>query len=157
MATKTAAKTATQDRGSAKAWTEDEKDAMKERAKELKAQSRRSPEQEREEGEKELLGKIAEMPDADRAIAERIHAIVGEVAPQLTPRTYYGMPAWAKDGKVLCFFQPAAKFRSRYSTFGFNDDARLDDGAMWPTSWALTKLTPADEARIAALVQRAVG
>ena len=152
-----ATKTPNQDRGSAKAWTDDEKDAMKERAKELKAQSRRSPEQERAEGEQELLGKIADMPQPDRGIAERIHQIVSSTAPQLMPRTYYGMPAWAKDGKVLCFYQPAAKFKARYGTFGFNDDALLDEGDQWATSWAIRELTPAGEQAIADLVRKAVG
>ena len=138
-------------------WTDAERDAMKERAKELKAQSRRSPEQERAEGEQELLGKIADMPEADRAIAQRLHEIVSATAPALTPRTYYGMPAWAKDGKVLCFYQPAAKFKARYGTFGFNDDALLDDGDQWATSWAIRKLTPAGERAIADLVKKAVG
>jgi uncharacterized protein YdhG (YjbR/CyaY superfamily) len=125
---------------------------MQERARELKAASRRGA-----DGERDLLDKIAELPEADRVMAERIHALVTESAPSLTPRTYYGMPAWAKDGKVLCFFQPASKFKARYATFGFNDDASLDDGAMWPTSWALTQLTDADAERIAALVKQAVG
>ena len=130
-------------------WTEEELSAIKQRNKELKA----SP----ADGEADLKAKIAEMVDADRVIAERIHALVGEVAPSLTARTYYGMPAWAKDGKVLLFFQPAAKFKSRYSTLGFQDTALIDDGAMWPTSWAITTLSKADEARIADLVRRAVG
>ena len=131
-------------------WTEDERAAMKERARELKAAAGKA------EGERDLLAKIAEMPDADRVIAERLHAIITATAPGLSPRTYYGMPAYALDDKVLCFFQPAAKFKARYATFGFNDGARLDDGAMWATSWALTELTVADEARIAALVKKAV-
>jgi uncharacterized protein YdhG (YjbR/CyaY superfamily) len=129
-------------------WTAEEKAAMKERAREMKAGA---------DGEADLLAKIAEMPDDDRAVAQRIHEIVREVAPSLTARTYYGMPAWAKDGKVLVFFQPKAKFKARYSTLGFQDTALLDDGAMWPTSWGITTLTKADEARIADLVRRAVG
>jgi uncharacterized protein YdhG (YjbR/CyaY superfamily) len=133
-------------------FTAEERAAMQERARELKAASRRGA-----DGERDLLDKIAELPEADRVMAERIHALVTESAPSLTPRTYYGMPAWAKDGKVLCFFQPASKFKARYATFGFNDDASLDDGAMWPTSWALTQLTDADAERIAALVKQAVG
>jgi uncharacterized protein YdhG (YjbR/CyaY superfamily) len=133
-----------------KGFTADEKAAMKERAKELKAASNEA------EALKELLAKIAEMPPADRVIAERIHAVVTASAPALSPRTWYGMPAYAKDGKIVCFFQPADKFKARYATFGFNDDAKLDDGAMWPTSWALTRLTAADEARIGALVKKAV-
>jgi uncharacterized protein YdhG (YjbR/CyaY superfamily) len=133
-------------------FTAEERAAMQERARELKAASRRGA-----DGERDLLDKIAEMPGPDRVMAERIHAVVTASAPSLTPRTYYGMPAWAKDGKVLCFFQPASKFKARYATFGFNDDAQLDDGEMWPTSWALTQLTDADAERIAALVKQAVG
>jgi uncharacterized protein YdhG (YjbR/CyaY superfamily) len=133
-----------------KGFTTAEKAAMKERAKELKAASNEA------EALKELLAKIAEMPASDRVMAERIHAVVTASAPALSPRTWYGMPAYAKDGKIVCFFQPADKFKARYATFGFNDDAKLDDGAMWPTSWALTKLSPADEARIGALVKKAV-
>ena len=140
----------------AESFTDEEKAAMKERAKELKAESRRSKAG-KGDGEADLLAKIAELPDADRAMAERIHAIVRETAPGLEPRTYYGMPAWAKNGKVLCFVQPASKFKARYATFGFNDDALLDDGSMWATSWALTKLSAADEKRIAELVKKAVG
>ena len=124
--------------------------AARERSRELKAEAAG------EAGEADVLAKIAEMPEPDRGMAERIHALVKAAAPALTPRTYYGMPAYAKDGKVLCFFQPAAKFKSRYATFGFNDDAKLDEGNMWATSWALTKLTPADEARLADLVKRSV-
>ena len=124
---------------------------MKERARELKAAKSRA------DGEADLLAKIAEMPKADRVIAERIHAIVTSSAPGLSPKTWYGMPAYAKDGKVVCFFQSAAKFKSRYATFGFNDAAKLDDGAMWPTSFALKELTAADETKIAALVKKAVG
>jgi len=103
-----------------------------------------------------VLEKIAEMPAPDRAMAERIHAIIKASAPDLSPKTWYGMPAYAKDGKIVCFFQAADKFKARYATFGFNDDANLDEGNMWPTSWALTKLTAADEAKIAALVKKAV-
>ena len=138
----------------AKVWTDEEKAAMVEHAKEQKKAAKRGA---NADGEGDVLAKIAEMPDADRAIAQRIHDIVKATAPGLAPRTYYGMPAYAKDGKVVCFFQPAAKFKARYSTLGFNDDARLDDGSMWATSWALTKLTPADEAKIEALVKKAVG
>ena len=137
-------------------WTDDEVSAMKERAAELKRAKRRAKGGAEADPEAELLAKIAEMPQADRVIAERIHEIVTAEAPALTPRTYYGMPAWAKDGKVLCFFQPASKFKSRYATFGFNDDASLDEGTMWATSWALTKLSKADEARIAELVRKSV-
>ena len=137
-----------------KGFTAEERAAMKERAKELKAEERAS--KDRAAGEKALLEKIAEMPPADRALAERVHAIVQASAPGLWPKTWYGMPAYAKDGKVLCFFQSADKFNSRYATFGFSDEANLDKGAMWPTSFALKELTAADEAKIAALVQKAV-
>jgi uncharacterized protein YdhG (YjbR/CyaY superfamily) len=108
------------------------------------------------DGEAELLAKIAEMPDRDRSMAERLHAIVRASAPALSPKLWYGMPAYAKDGKVVCFFQSADKFKARYATFGFNDHANLDDGTMWPTSFALSELSPADEARLAALVKKAV-
>jgi uncharacterized protein YdhG (YjbR/CyaY superfamily) len=123
---------------------------MKERAKELKAAANK------EEAENDVLAKIAEMPGSDRVIAERIHAIVKASAPDLSPRTWYGMPAYTKDGKVVCFFKSADKFKSRYATFGFEETANLDEGAMWPTSWALTKLSAADEKKIAALVKKAV-
>ena len=128
-----------------------ERDAMKARAKELKASTDRA------EGEAAVAEKIAAMPEPDRALAQRVHDIVTRTAPTLAPRTYYGMPAYAKDGKVLCFFKPSSKFKTRYSTFGFNDVARLDDGSMWPTEFALTELTADDEQRIAELVRRAVG
>jgi uncharacterized protein YdhG (YjbR/CyaY superfamily) len=131
-----------------------EKAAMKERARELKAEARAN--KDRAEGERALLAKIAEMPEPDRAMAERIHAIVKASAPSLSPKTWYGMPAYAKDGKVVCYFTAASKFDSRYATFGFNDDANLDDGAMWPTSFALTELTASAEERIGALVKKAV-
>ena len=143
-------------RDSAKTWTDDERDAMKEHARELKAAARRGPGAEAD-GERDLLAKITEMPAPDRVIAERLHAIIKASAPDLTSKTWYGMPAYARDGKVVCFFQPASKFKARYATFGFNDAARLDDGTMWPTSWALTKLTVADEATIGALVKKAAG
>ena len=134
-----------------KGFTAAEKAAMKERARELKA------EKSKEDGEKTLLAKVAEMPPADRSLAKKLHAIVRGNAPDLTPKTWYGMPAYANaDGKVVCFFQAASKFGARYATFGFNDAANLDDGAMWPTSFALTKLTPADEKKIASLVKKAV-
>ena len=136
-----------------KGFTDEEKAAMQERARELKASRSRAA---KADGESELLAKVAEMPASDRAMAERIHAIVKANAPGLAPKTWYGMPAYAKDGKVVCFFQSADKFKARYATFGFNDDANLDDGTMWPTSFALKKLTPADEATIAALVKKAV-
>lgn len=143
---------ATKDRTAAGGqWTQDEIDAMKERAKELKAAKGGQA-----DGTKDLLEKIAEMSGSDRDMAERLHASIMAAAPELAPRTYYGMPAWAKDGKVLCFFTPAAKFKERYATFGFNAGANLDEGSMWPTSWALPELTPADEAKIAELVKKAV-
>jgi uncharacterized protein YdhG (YjbR/CyaY superfamily) len=151
---KAATSTATVDKASAQ-FTAAERAAMKDRAKELKAEARRGAE--RADGERDLLAKIAEMPEADRIIAERLHAIVSASAPALSPKTWYGMPAYAnEDGKVVCFFQAADKFKSRYATFGFNDDANLDEGSMWPTSWALTKLTAADEKTITALVRKAV-
>ena len=135
------------------AFTDEEKAAMRERAKEQKAAARRA---EKADGETDVLAKIAEMPESDRAMAERLHAVIKSSAPALSPKLWYGMPAYAKDGKVVCFFQAAQKFKTRYATFGFNDDANLDDGAMWPTAFALTKLTAADEARIGALVKKAV-
>jgi uncharacterized protein YdhG (YjbR/CyaY superfamily) len=139
---------------SAKGFSAEERAAMKERARELKAEERAN--RSRAEGESDVLAKIAEMPGPDRAIAKRIHAIVKGSAPELSPKTWYGMPAYARDGKVVCFFQSAQKFDSRYATFGFSDEAEIDDGAMWPTSFALKKLTAADEARIGALVRKAV-
>ncbi|WP_030671393.1 DUF1801 domain-containing protein [Streptomyces sp. NRRL B-1347] len=138
------------------AFTDEERAAMKERAKEVKA-TQRSSRGTKANGESDVLAKIAEMAEPDRGMAERIHAIVKATAPELTPKTWYGMPAYAKDGKVVCFFQSAAKFKSRYATLGFNDDARLDEGAMWPTAFALTELTAAEEERIAGLIKRAVG
>jgi uncharacterized protein YdhG (YjbR/CyaY superfamily) len=137
-------------------FTDEERAAMKERAQELKAEARRGPRAAKADGESDVLAKIAEMPEADRAMAERVHAIVKASAPALSPRTWYGMPAYAKDGKVVCFFQSAQKFKSRYATLGFSDTANLDDGAMWPTSFALKELTATEEARIDALVKRAV-
>jgi uncharacterized protein YdhG (YjbR/CyaY superfamily) len=133
-----------------KGFTAEERAAMKERARELKAEAQRA------DGESALLAKVAEMPEPDRAMAERVHAIVKASAPDLAPKTWYGMPAYARDGKVVCFFQSADKFKSRYATFGFSDEANLDEGAMWPTSFALKELTAADEKRIAALVKKAV-
>ncbi len=138
----------------AKGFSAEERAAMKERARELKAEARVN--RNRAEGESDVLAKIAEMPGPDRAIAKRIHAIVKESAPDLSPKTWYGMPAYARDGKVVCYFQSAQKFDSRYATFGFSDEAKIDEGAMWPTSFALKKLTAADEARIGALVKKAV-
>jgi uncharacterized protein YdhG (YjbR/CyaY superfamily) len=131
-------------------FTAEEREAMKERAQELKAEARGA------DGEKAVLAKIAEMPKADRDMAKRLHKIVKASAPELSPKTWYGMPAYAKDGKVVCFYQSAHRFKSRYGTFGFSDKANLDDGAMWPTSFALKELTAADEARIAKLVKQAV-
>ena len=135
-------------------FTAEEKAAMKERAKELKAEARAN--QKREEGEKDLLEKVAEMPESDRAMAERIHELITENAPDLWPKTWYGMPAYARDGKVVCFFQAASKFNARYATFGFNDTANLDEGAIWPTSFALKELTAEGEKKIVALVKKAV-
>jgi uncharacterized protein YdhG (YjbR/CyaY superfamily) len=141
---------------SAQTFTKEERAAMRERARELKAEARRS--KGREDGERDLKEKIAEMPKADREMATRIHAIVTKTAPGLLPKTWYGMPAYANDdGNVVCFFQSADKFKSRYATFGFNAAATLDEGSMWPTAFALTKLTAADEKRIATLVKKAVG
>jgi uncharacterized protein YdhG (YjbR/CyaY superfamily) len=139
-----------------KGFTDEERVAMKERAQELKAEARRGPRTDKADGESAVLAKIAEMPEPDRAMAKRLHAIIKASAPDLSPRTWYGMPAYAKDGKVVCFFQSAHKFKSRYATFGFNDSANLDKGAMWPTSFALTELTAAEEAKIGALVKKAV-
>ena len=137
-------------------FTADERAAMKEHAQELKTTARRGPRAAKADGEGDVLAKIAEMPEPDRARAERIHAIVKASAPALSPRTWYGMPAYAKDGKIVCFFQPAQKFKTRYATLGFNDVANLDEGTMWPIAYALTELTAADEARIGALVKQAV-
>jgi hypothetical protein len=130
-------------------FTDEERGAMKERAKELKAAARKA------DAESDVLAKIAEMTESDRALAERIHAIVKASAPDLSPKLWYGMPAYTKNGKIVCFFQSAQKFNARYATFGFNDTAHLDEGAMWPTAFALTKLTADDEARIGALVKKA--
>ncbi len=138
-------------------FTDEEKAAMKERAKEQKAAARRGAKGSKEDAEAEVLAKIAEMHGPDRDMAERVHAVVMASAPTLVPRLWYGMPAYALDGKVVCFFQDAAKFKARYATLGFSDEAHLDDGTMWPTSYALTTLSKADEKRIAALVQQAVG
>jgi uncharacterized protein YdhG (YjbR/CyaY superfamily) len=131
-------------------FTDEERAAMKERAKELKAEAQRA------DGERAVLAKIAEMPEPDRAMAERLHEIIKASAPELSPKTWYGMPAYAKDGKVLCFFQSAKKFSTRYATFSFSDKANLDEGAMWATSFALKELSATEEAKISALVKRAV-
>ena len=152
--TQQSAKRMTAKGGASDGFTAAERAAMKERAKELKAEARAA--KDKAAGERDVLAKIAEMPEPDRALAERIHAIVQASAPELTPKTWYGMPAYAKEGKVVCFFTPAAKFGSRYATFGFNDVANLDDGAMWPTAFALTEMTADNEAAIAALVKKAV-
>jgi uncharacterized protein YdhG (YjbR/CyaY superfamily) len=141
--------------GKYKGFTDEERAAAKERARELKAEARRG--EDRAAGERDVLAKIAEMSGSDRVMAERIHAIVKASAPDLSPKTWYGMPAYAnQDGKVVCFFTPAAKFKERYATFGFNADANLDEGNMWPTSWALTELTATEEAKIGRLVKKAV-
>jgi len=148
--TRKSAKSSTATGKTFEGFTDEERAAMKERAKELKAAGRAADE------ESAVLAKIAELPASDRALAERLHAIVKANAPALSPKLWYGQPSYAKDGKVVCFFQPADKFNARYATFGFNDSANLDDGTMWPTAFALTELTAADEARIGALVKKAV-
>ena len=144
-------------RASPSGWTDEERAAMKEHAEELKRAKARGGKAKKADGEADVLEKIAEMPESDRAMAERIHSIVKEVAPDLSPRTWYGMPAYANaDGKVICFFTAADKFKERYASFGFNAAANLDDGTMWPTAWALTKIDAAGEKKIAELVKRAV-
>jgi uncharacterized protein YdhG (YjbR/CyaY superfamily) len=141
-------------RGTAsKSFTDEERAAMRERAAEAKKESGGA----KPDGESDVLAKIAEMAEPDRAMAERIHAVITESAPELSPRTWYGMPAYAKDGKVVCFFQSGQKFKTRYATFGFSDKAKLDDGEMWPSAYAVKELTPATEAAIAKLVRRAIG
>ena len=149
-ATQKAAKSTTATNTKSKGFTAEEKAAMKARAKELKAEAAKA------DGEKALLEKVAEMNGTDKAMAKRLHAIITAAAPALSPKTWYGMPAYAKDDKIVCFFKSAEKFKSRYATFGFEEAANLDDGAMWPTSWALKELTAADEKRITALVKKAV-
>jgi uncharacterized protein YdhG (YjbR/CyaY superfamily) len=139
-----------------KGFTDEERAAMKERAQELKAEARRGPRADKADGESAVLAKIAEMQGPDRAMAKRLHAIIQASAPALSPKTWYGMPAYARDGKVVCYFQSAQKFKSRYATFGFSDEANLDEGAMWPTAFALKELTDTDEAKISALVKKAV-
>ena len=146
------AKSTTTTNKTSEGFTPEERAAMKERAQEMKAAARRG----KADGESDVLAKIAEMPEPDRAMAERLHAIIKASAPALSPKTWYGMPAYAKDGKVVCFFQSAQKFKTRYATFGFSDEANLDEGSLWPTAFALKELTPADEARIGALVKKAV-
>jgi len=155
--TQKSAKSTTETNKKSKGFTEEERAAMKERAQELQAEARRGRRADEADGGNDVLAKIAEMPEPDRAMAKRLHAIIKASAPALLPKTWYGMPAYAKDGKVVCFFQSAQKFKSRYATFGFSDAANLDDGAMWPTSFALKELTLAEEARIVALVKKAVG
>jgi uncharacterized protein YdhG (YjbR/CyaY superfamily) len=139
-----------------KGFTDEERSAMKERAQELKAEAHRGSRAKKADEEGDLLAKIAEMPEPDRAMAERLHAIIKASAPALTPRTWYGMPAYAKDGNVVCFFQSARKFKTRYATLGFSDKANLDEGSMWPVAFALKDLTATDEVRIGALVKKAV-
>jgi uncharacterized protein YdhG (YjbR/CyaY superfamily) len=139
-----------------KAFTDEERAAMRERAQEVKAAARRGSRAGKADGESDVLAKIAEMPESDRVMAERLHAIVKASAPGLSPRTWYGMPAYAKDGKVVCFFQSGAKFKTRYATLGFSDNANLDEGAMWPSAFALKRLTAAEEKKIRALVKKAV-
>ena len=153
--TQKSAKSTTAKSKTSPGFTAEERAAMKDHAQELKTAARRGPRAAKADGESDVLAKIAEMAEPDRVMAERIHAIIKASAPDLTSRTWYGMPAYAKDGKIVCFFQPAQKFKTRYATLGFNDPAQLDDGAMWPTAFALTELTADDEARIGALVQKA--
>ena len=150
----------TQSKQSAKktnVWTDEEREAMQESAKERKAASRRGKGDDRAEGESDIRGRIADMPESERAMAERLHAIISDSAPVLVPKTYYGMPAYSKDGKTICFFQPPSKFKVRYWTLGFQPEATLDDGDMWPNAYALTKLTPKVEKQIVELVKKSVG
>jgi hypothetical protein len=153
---KSAKSTTTASGKSFEGFTDEERAAMKEHAQELKAAGRRGPRAAKADGESDVLAKIAEMPEPDRVIAGRLHAIITASAPDLSPRTWYGMPAYAKDGNVVCFSHPGERFRTGYATLGFSDKANLDEGTMWPTSYALTELTAADEARIGALVKKAV-
>jgi uncharacterized protein YdhG (YjbR/CyaY superfamily) len=155
-ATQKSAKSTPPIKKKSKGFTDEERAAMKERAQELKAAARRGSRADKADGESDVLAKIAEMPEPDRVMGKRLHAIIKASAPALSPKTWYGMPAYAKDGKVICFFQSAQKFKSRYATFGFSDEANLDEGAMWPTSFALKELTAAEEAKIGALVKKAV-
>src|SRR5665213_505233 len=150
------AKRATVTGKAVRGFTDEERAAMKERAQELKAESRRGSRARKADGEGDVLAKIAEMPEPDRAMAERLHAIVKASAPALSPRTWYGMPAYAKDGNVVCFFQGAHKFKARYATLGFSDKANLDEGTMWPVAFALKELTAEEEVRIVALVKKAI-
>jgi uncharacterized protein YdhG (YjbR/CyaY superfamily) len=153
--TRKAAKSTTGSDKTFQGFTDEERAAMKDRAQELKADARRGGAAATSDGESDVLAKIAELPAADRAMAERLHAIIKASVPALSPRLWYGMPAYAKNGKMVCFFQSAEKFKSRYATLGFSDKANLDEGSMWPTAFALTELTAADEARIGELVKRA--
>lgn len=154
--TQKSARTTTATDKTSKGFTDEERVAMRDRAQELKAAARRGPRADKADEESAVLAKIAEMREPDRAMGERLHALIKASAPALSPRLWYGMPAYAKDGKVVCFFQSAQKFNTRYATFGFSDKANLDEGALWPVAFALTELTAADEARIGALVKRAV-
>jgi uncharacterized protein YdhG (YjbR/CyaY superfamily) len=153
-ARKTTQKSVKRTTAKSKGFTDEERAAMKERAQEVKAEARRG--RTRADGEGDVLAKIAEMPEPDRVMAERLHALIKASAPALSPKTWYGMPAYAKDGKVVCYFTPASKFKERYATFGFNATANLDEGNMWPTSFALKELTSAEETRIGALVKKAL-
>ena len=155
-ATQKSAKSTTASDTTSERWTDEERAAMKDRAQEVRAAKRGGARAGKADGERDVLAKIAEMPEPDRAMAERLHAIIKASAPAISPRTWYGMPAYAMDGKVVCFFQSAQKFKTRYASFGFSDAANLDEGAMWPTAFALEKLTAAEEARISALVKKAV-
>jgi uncharacterized protein YdhG (YjbR/CyaY superfamily) len=154
--TQKSAKSTTAKSRTSPGFTAEERAAMKEHAQELKTTARRGPRAAKADGESDLLAKIAEMQEPDRAMAERVHVLIMTSAPALSPKTWYGMPAYAKDGKIVCFFQPAQKFKSRYATLGFNDAANLDEGTMWPIAFALTELTAAAEERIGALVKKAV-
>src|SRR5438093_12030979 len=154
--TQKSAKSTTAIDKTSKGFTDEERVAMKERAQELKAEARRGPRADKADEESAVLAKIAEMTESDRAMAERLHAVIKASAPALSPRLWYGMPAYAREGKVVCFFQSAQEFKTRYATFGFSDKANLDEGAMWPTAFALPELTAAGEAKIAALVKKAV-
>lgn len=155
-ATPKSAKSTTSAAKTVEGFTDEERAAMKERAQELRAAARRGPRADKADGERDVLAKIAEMPEPDRAMGKRIHEVVTASAPALSPRLWYGMPAYAKDGKVLCFFQSAQKFNTRYATFGFSDAANLDEGALWPVTFALKELTAAGEAKIGAIVKKAV-
>jgi len=154
--TKKSAKSTTAIGKTSRGFTDEERVAMKERVQELKAAARRGPRADKADGESAVLAKIAEMPEPDRAMGKRLHAVIKASAPALSPKLWYGMPAYAKDGKVVCFFQSGQKFKTRYATFGFSDAANLDEGALWPVAFALKELTAAEEARIAALVKEAV-